>query len=107
MEELTSPVVAQKVRYIASEDLTCNEVAAILGTALGKPDLKWIIISDEQLFSGYKAFGMNASFAESFVEMNASTHSGKIYEDYDRHKPLLGRAKLTDFSKEFAAVYNQ
>ena len=107
VEELTSPVVAQKVRYIASEDLTCNEVATILGTALGKPDLKWIIITDERLFSGYKAFGMNASFAESFVQMNASTHNGKIYEDYDRHKPVLGKAKLAAFAQEFAAVYHQ
>lgn len=106
-EELTSPIVAQKVRYVASEDLTCNEVAGILGAAIGKPDLKWIIITDEQLFSGLKAFGMNASFAESFVQMNAGTHNGKIYEDYDRHKPVLGKAKLTQFSKEFAAVYNQ
>jgi len=69
--------------------------------------LKWIIITDERLFSGYKAFGMNASFAESFVQMNASTHNGKIYEDYDRHKPVLGKAKLAAFAQEFAAVYHQ
>jgi hypothetical protein len=37
---------------VASEELTCNEIASILGTAIGKPDLKWIIIPDEQLQSG-------------------------------------------------------
>jgi uncharacterized protein YbjT (DUF2867 family) len=106
-EEIISPTVARKVRYVASEELTCNEVAGILGAAIGKPDLKWIIITDEQLLGGLKAFGMNASFAESFVQMNAGTHSGKVYEDYDRNKPTLGKVKLKDFAPEFAAVYHQ
>jgi len=107
-EELTSQQPAnRKVRYIASEELTCNEVAGILGAAIGKPDLKWIIITDEQLLNGLKAFGMNASFAESFVVMNANTHNGKIYEDYYRTRPTLGKVKLKDFTKEFAAVYHQ
>jgi uncharacterized protein YbjT (DUF2867 family) len=105
VEELTSLQPAdKKVRYIASEELTCNEVAGILGGAIGKPDLKWIIITDEQLLNGLKAFGMNESFAKSFVEMNASTHSGKIYEDYNQHKPTLGKVKLKEFTKEFAAA---
>lgn len=106
-EEIMSPMVGRRVRYVASEELTCNEVAGILGAAIGKPDLKWIVITDEQLLSGLKAFGMNASFAESFVQMNAGTHSGKVYEDYDRNKPMLGKVKLTDFADEFAAVYHQ
>jgi uncharacterized protein YbjT (DUF2867 family) len=107
VEELTSTMVGRKVRYIASEELTCNEVAGILGAAIEKPDLKWIIITDEQLLNGMKAFGMNASFAESFVVMNASTHNGKIYEDYYRNKPTPGKVKLTEFAKEFADVYHQ
>jgi len=28
--------------------MTCNDAAAILGAEIGKPDLKWITISDEQ-----------------------------------------------------------
>src|SRR5208283_58532 len=41
-EEITTPFVGRKVRYVASEEITCNEIASILGTAIGKPDLKWI-----------------------------------------------------------------
>ena len=107
VEELESTATGKKVRYVASEELTCNEAAGILGAAIGKPDLKWIIISDEQLFNGLKAFGMNDSIAKSFVEMNANIHSGTIYEDYFRHRPVLGKTKLTEFAKEFAAAYNQ
>jgi uncharacterized protein YbjT (DUF2867 family) len=108
VDELTAENPAsRKVRYIASEELTCNQAAHILGSAIGKPDLKWVIISEEQLLNGMKAAGMSESIAESFVVMNANIHNGKVYEDYYRHKPVLGKMKLTEFAKQFAAVYQQ
>jgi len=107
VEELTSSIVAKKARYVASDVLTCNEVATVLGDTIGLPELKWIVISDEQQLNGLKAFGMNASFAESFVEMNAFIHSGKVYEDYNRNKPTLGKVKIKEFAKEFAVAYHQ
>ena len=39
--------------------------------------------------------------------MYASMQNGLLMEDYYRHKPTLGKEKLTDFAKEFAAVYKQ
>jgi uncharacterized protein YbjT (DUF2867 family) len=106
VEELTSGMAGRKVRYVCSEELTWNEVACILGAAIGKPDMKWGLITDEQQLAGLKAFGMNESIAESFVEMNASIHNGVVSEDYDRNRPMLGNVKLKDFAKEFAVVYN-
>lgn len=107
VEELESQVPGRKVRYIASEELPCNEAAGILGAAIGKPDLKWVTISDEQQLNGYKTHGMNDSLAQQFVEMNASIHKGRFYKDYNQHKPTLGKVKLKDFAKEFAAAYYQ
>lgn len=106
-EEITTSAVGRKIRYVASDELTCNDVASILGAAIGKPDLKWIIIPDQQLLNGLLASGMNPRFAAGIVEMNASRHSGALYEDYYRNRPTLGKVKLVDFAKEFAAVYNQ
>jgi uncharacterized protein YbjT (DUF2867 family) len=105
-EEIVTLFTGRKVRYVASEEITCNEVASILGTAVGKPDLKWIVITNEQLLSGMKAFGMNAALAEGFVEMNAAQHNGTLFEDYYRNKPSLGKVKVKDFAKEFAVVFN-
>lgn len=104
VEELESQAAGRKIRYIASDVVTCNEAADILGTAIGKPDLKWVTISDEQQLNGYKAHGMNDSLAQQFTEMNASIHEGKFHEDYNQHKPTLGKVKLKDFAKEFAAA---
>ncbi len=106
-EEIVTPFTGRKIRYVASDELSCNDAASILGTAIGKPDLKWIVIPDEQLLSGMKAFGLNEYLAKGFVEMNAAMHNGTLFADYYSKKPVLGKVKMTDYAKEFAAVYNQ
>ena len=106
-EELVTPFEGRKVRYVASEEISCNELASLLGAAIGKPDLKWVIIPDEQLLNGMIAAGMNPKIAAGMVEMNAGMNNGDLYEDYFRNKPTLGKVKLAEYAKEFAAVYNQ
>ena len=106
-EELLAMPAGRKVRYVASEEITCNEIARILGEAIGKPGLKWIVITDDQMLDGLKAAGLNPTIAEGLVEMNANIHSGKLFEDYYLNQPTLGKVKITDFVKEFATVYNQ
>ena len=88
-----------------SEELTGNETASVLGAAIGKPDLKWIMISNAQMLSDLEAAGMNRQIAAGLVEMYASLHSGVLAEDYYRNKPtVMGKVKLEDFAKEFAAA---
>jgi uncharacterized protein YbjT (DUF2867 family) len=107
-EEITNPrPESRNVRYVASEEISSDEIASILGAAIGKPDLKWIVIPDEQLLKGMIDAGVNPQIAKGLVEMNASGHSGVLYEDYYRNRPTLGKVKMTDFAKDFAAVYNQ
>jgi uncharacterized protein YbjT (DUF2867 family) len=106
-EELTSPFVERNFRYIASEELTCNEIARIIGTAIGKPYLKWALMSDKDMLGGLKMYGLPEERAQGVVEMNAATHDGTVNEDYYRHRPKkMGKVKMTDFAKEFANFYN-
>jgi uncharacterized protein YbjT (DUF2867 family) len=106
-EELTTSFLGRKIRYIASEELTCNEAATILGEAIGKPDLKWITLTDEQMQNGLIQSGIPLQLAKNMVDMQAAMHSGIIFENYKSNRPVLGKIKLNDFAKEFAAVYNQ
>lgn len=104
-EEIATPLAGRKVRYVVSEELTCNEIARILGAAIGKPDLKWIVISNEQMLSGLEAAGMNPEIAGGLVEMYASLHSGVLQQDYEQHKPMvMGNVKVENFAKEFATA---
>lgn len=106
-EEIEKPFNGREIRYIASDEASPNEVAKMLGEAIGKPDLKWIAISDEEMLNNMVAAGMNPQTAKGFVEMNASRRGGVLYEDYNRYKPTLGNVKIVDFAKEFARVYEQ
>ena len=103
-EEIITPYPGRNVRYVASEELTGEETAEVLGEAMGKPDLKWIIVSDEQVQHGLEAIGMNPEIAAGMVEMYGSLQSGLLAKDYHRNKPAeLGKVKLKDFAREFAA----
>ena len=105
-EEMEKPFVGRTIRYIASDEVSPNEVAKILGEAIDKPDLKWQIITDEQMLNGMIAAGMNPKIAKGLVEMNGGRRTGVLDEDYHRNRPILGKTKLTDFAKEFARVFN-
>ena len=105
-EELTTPSTGRKVLYVASEDLTCNQIATTLGAAIGKPYLKWVTISDKQMLDALLKFKLPLPLANDIVEMNASQRNGgMLFEDYYKNKPTLGKVKMKDFAKEFAAVY--
>lgn len=106
-EEMEKPFNGREIRYIASEELSPVEVAEILGAAIGQPNLEWRTVSDEQWLNAMVAAGMNPQTARGFVEMNAARRNGLLYEDYYRHRPVLGCVKLETYAKEFAAVYNQ
>lgn len=106
--EITSPFEGRKIRYVVSEELTGDESARVLGEAIGKPDLKWKLISNEDTLEGLLAIGMNPKIAEGLVEMYAALYSGLLSEDFQRNKPLVtGKVKLKDYAKEFAAIFNQ
>lgn len=106
-EELTTPFTSRKIRYVVSDELTGDETAGILGKAIGQPDLKWILIPNEQYQQGLESVGMNPTIAAGLTEMFAAQHSGLLMEDYYRNKPALGHVKLADFAKEFAVVLAQ
>jgi len=106
-EELTTANKWRKVRYVASEELTCNQIATILGTAVGKPYLKWVTISDKQMLDALLKYKMPLSLANDITEMNASQRNGGIlFEDYYKNLPTMGKIKMKDFAIEFLAVYN-
>lgn len=108
VDELSLHPSGRKVRYVVSDELTGYETALILGTAIGKPDLNWVTISDKQMQSGLVKIGMNKHIAQGLVEMYGSLRDGVLEEDYYHNRPVgLGKVKMTDFAKEFALAYHQ
>ncbi len=105
-QELTTPAApGRHVRYVASDERTADEVAQALGAALGRPDLRWVALTDAQMQHNLASHGLPADRAAEIVAIYASIHSGALGEDYEQHKPALGQVKLEDFAKEFAAAF--
>lgn len=106
-EELLTLHHPSKIRYVGSEEMTCNEAAGIIGAAIGKPWLKWVLLSDKQMLQGLKMTKMPIQLAENMVNMQATMHTGKTLENFHQSKPIMGKVKLADFAKEFAKVYHE
>lgn len=107
-EELTTLTDGKKIRYVASEELTGHETAHILGEAIGKPDLKWVLISNEENLNSLINVGMQPKVAHGLIEMYTALYDGTLGADYIRNKPaVMGKVKLADYAKEFAAIFNQ
>lgn len=94
------------VRYIASDERHPREIAAVLGAAIGKPELPWVTFTDEQTHGGMLQSGLSQTIAEGYTTLGSAIRSGKMQEDYWQNKPVLGTVKLEDFAKQFAAVFN-
>ncbi|MDC6385805.1 NAD-dependent dehydratase [Flagellimonas taeanensis] len=104
-EELVRSGSAPSFRYVVSEELNGQETAAILGRAIGVPELSWQVISDNLVVDALKSIGMNPAIAEGLTEMYAAMESGLLTEHFEQHRPEPGKVRLTDFVKEFTVAY--
>ncbi|MBC9915343.1 NAD(P)H-binding protein [Chitinophaga varians] len=105
-EELLRTGNAPKVRYLTSDERTCNEVAAILGKAIGKPDLTWKVIPGTVVREQLDTHGVPAATAAALVELYDAIHSGILADDFYQNPPATnGKVKMEDFATEFAAVF--
>ena len=92
------------IRYIVGDERTGKEIASVIGNAIGKPDLPWIVFTDEQNLQGAVQAGLPEEVAKNYTEMGHAIRTGAFYEEYDR--PAFSNTKLEDFAKEFAGAYN-
>ena len=107
-EELSNlNFTGHSVRYIGGDERPTDDISKILGTAIGKPELPWVVFTDEQAYQGMLQAGLTENLAKNYTEMGHAMNDGSMFEDYWKHHPdKLGKTKLEDFAKTFATVYN-
>lgn len=94
-------------QYISSDERTVDEIAKILGEAIGKPGIPWVVFSDEQSLQGMLGAGLPPTIAEGYTEMGASINKGLIQEDYWKNKVKpTGNFTVEQFAKQFVEAYN-
>lgn len=105
-EELLRRPIGKGVRYIVGDMRTGNEIAKVLGAAIGKPELPWVEFSDEQAIQGMTQAGVPEEIARLYAEMGAGFRKGTIVADFERQgSPVSGLIKLEAFAKDFARKY--
>jgi len=68
----------QTRELLGQRDLTYTEVAAMIGKAIGKPDLKYVQAPDDQFRAVLVQMGMSEQFARLLLEMIGAMNSGHM-----------------------------
>jgi len=98
----------KNTRYVVSDEKNGQQIARLLGEAIGKPDLPWIRFTTEQLFTGMKEKGLPEDLVTSYVEIGLALEEGSILSHYRQtHPGGTTGIPFADFAKEFAAVYKK
>ncbi|KQT21000.1 NAD-dependent dehydratase [Chryseobacterium sp. Leaf405] len=106
-DEMEKPFIGRTVHYIASDEVSPDEIVKALGKAIGNPGLEWKVISDEELLDQMLSAGINKWVAKGMVAMQKAQGDGSLYEDFYANKPTFGKVKIEDFAKEFVQIYNK
>ena len=107
-QELQAAGNGFEVKYIVGDVATGNEVAALFGQAIGKLELSWTTISDEQLQQGMLSAGVPAELVGLITEMGQGVRAGLITQDFfAKGAEVTGKIKLVQFAEEFKNRYQQ
>lgn len=86
------------VEFIAGPaDLSPAEITAIIGKAIGKPELPYIEFSSADGKAGMMQAGLPETIAAGYVEMGEGSNKGYINEGYERSKAHIGSTTLQSF----------
>lgn len=97
-----------EVQYVVSDISTGNQLAAMFGQAIGKPELSWTMIPDEQLQAGMTAAGLSSELVGLITEMGQGVRKGIITRDFMAQGGITtGKISLSEFVSEFKARYEQ
>jgi uncharacterized protein YbjT (DUF2867 family) len=98
----------QTRELLGQRDLNYTEVAAIIGKAIGKPDLKYIQPPNDQIRPALVQSGMSEKFAGLILEMAAALNSGYMRALEPRTSRNTTPTSFETFvAKTFVPAYQQ
>jgi uncharacterized protein YbjT (DUF2867 family) len=68
----------QARELLGQRDVNYNEVASVIGKAIGKPDLAYAQLPAQQLKPAFQQMGMSANMADLLLEMSEALNSGHM-----------------------------
>ena len=87
-------------------DYTFREATAILGSAIGKPDLQYVEFPKDDYRNGLLQAGFSESVADAYLEMEAAISDGSIQGEAERNASTTTPTTLEEFAKDtFAPAF--
>ncbi len=88
-----------------SRDYTMAEATAILGRAIGRPDLPYVQFPYDATRQALVGMGLSASMADLYVEMSRAFNEGHVRFLEPRSPRNSTPTTLEEFAQDFAAAY--
>lgn len=96
----------QTKELLGERDLSYTEVASIIGAAIGKPELKYIQLPDQQIRGAFLQMGMSANVADLILELSAALNSGQVTPLEERNSENTTPTSFEKFvAEEFLPLY--
>jgi uncharacterized protein YbjT (DUF2867 family) len=86
-------------------DLTMTEATRVLGSKVGKPELKYVQFPDQGVVSALTAAGLSENLARAFVEMSHAMNERKLVAHQKRTPANTGSTTFEAFADSWAQAY--
>jgi uncharacterized protein YbjT (DUF2867 family) len=90
---------------LGQRDLSMEEVTAVLGKAIGQPDLKYVQFPYDQAEQGMIQAGLSPDLARSYSEMYKAINDGVIFNQHVRTLDNTNPTSIEEFADVFASAY--
>lgn len=90
---------------IGPRDVSMQEAAAILGKAIGKPELPYVQFPYEDSLKAMVGLGMSPSVAGSFVDLHRALNETDLLRAKSRDAGNTTPTSIEDFARTFASAY--
>jgi uncharacterized protein YbjT (DUF2867 family) len=91
---------------LGPRDLTYTEVAAAIGEAIGRPDLHYVQLADDELVAILtESAGFSPEFAALFIEFNQALSEARLHSLDGRNQSNTTPTRFEEFAAELAHAY--
>jgi uncharacterized protein YbjT (DUF2867 family) len=90
---------------LGPREYTLNEVASIVGAAIGKPELPFVTVPKEAAAAGFEEMGLHPATVAAFMEMYGAFASGRVVPQESRTDENTTPTTLEEFAAGLATAY--
>ncbi|NHM07642.1 NAD(P)H-binding protein [Flavobacterium sp. CYK-4] len=93
--------------YLSESPMTMSEATTLIGKAIGKPDLPYLLFTEEDYVTGLANAGISSEVAHLLAKMGEAFNDGKLKPQQQRTAKTTAKSSFESFVPILAQVYNE